>query len=75
MKITSLQDLKKIQKTKLKPELARDYLRDHAPVQYQDDYADLWDNFFEESQATLESDAAYSLNDAMALLRRECHIK
>lgn len=67
--------LKKIQKTKLKPELARDYLRDHAPVQYQDDYADLWDNFFEESQATLESDAAYSLNDAMALLRRECHIK
>ncbi|RYX94647.1 MAG: hypothetical protein EOO28_13590 [Comamonadaceae bacterium] len=67
--------LRKIQKTGLQPEKAQQYITENAPAQYQDDYIDLWENFIDESQATLESDAAYALNDALALLRRECHVK
>ena len=56
------------------PELAHQYLLDHAPEQYQEGYVQLWADFVEEAQATLQSDALYSQNDALALLRRECHV-
>jgi hypothetical protein len=35
----------------------------------------LWDDFVEEAQAMLQSDAVHALHDALALLRRECHVQ
>jgi hypothetical protein len=67
--------LRKIQKSGFKPALAHQYIVDHAPVQHQDAYASLWDDFVEEAQATLQSDAVHALHDALALLRRECHVQ
>jgi hypothetical protein len=67
--------LRKIRKSGFKPALAHQYLLDHAPVQHQDAYASLWDGFVEEAQATLQSDAVHALHDALALLRRECHVQ
>ncbi len=67
--------IRKIQKAGFKPEAATDYVRSHAPSQYQSDYAQLWSNFVEEAQGLLESDAVGALDDALALLRRECNIK
>ncbi len=59
----------------LDPELARQYILDNAPEQHQGDYAQLWQEFIEDAQATLQSDRDYELKDAMALLRRECNVK
>ena len=67
--------IRKIQKAGFKPEAATDYVRSHAPAQYQSDYAQLWSNFVEEAQGLLKSDAVGALDDALALLRRECNIK
>ncbi len=67
--------LRKIRKSGFHPALAQQYIAEHAPAQHQDAYASLWEAFVEEAQATLESDAVHSLNDALALLRRECHVK
>jgi hypothetical protein len=67
--------LRKIRKSGFKPALAHQYIVDHAPVQHQDAYASLWDDFVEEAQATLQSDAVHALHDALALLRRECHVQ
>lgn len=67
--------LRKIQKSGFDPALAHQYIVDHAPVQHQDAYASLWDDFVEEAQATLQSDAVHALHDALALLRRECHVQ
>ena len=67
--------IRKIQKAGFKPEAATDYIRTHAPAQYQSDYAQLWSNFTEEAQGLLKSDAVGALDDALALLRRECNIK
>lgn len=66
--------LRKIRKSGFHPALAQQYILDHAPVQHQDAYASLWEAFVDEARATLESDAVHSLNDALALLRRECHV-
>ena len=57
------------------PERASQFLREHAPQMYQDDYLQLWQDFVDESQATLCSDAVYAESDALALLRRECHVQ
>ena len=57
-----------------KAELAGQFILDHAPAQYQDDYLQLWADFMEEARSTLQSDAAYALKDALSLLRRECHV-
>ena len=57
------------------PELAREYIRNHAPEQHQADYAKLWDDFIEDALPTLTSDFDYELKDAIALLRRECNVK
>ncbi|MBA4328391.1 MAG: hypothetical protein C0428_09215 [Polaromonas sp.] len=67
--------LRKIRKSGFHPALAQQYILDHAPAQHQDAYASLWEAFVDEAQATLESDAVHSLNDALALLRRECHVQ
>ena len=67
--------LRKIRKSGFKPALAHQYIVDHAPVQHQDAYASLWDDFLEEAQATLQSDAVQAFEDALALLRRECHVQ
>ena len=66
--------VRKIRKSGLKTEAAKDYIAEHAPLPYQDDYTQLWDNFLEDALSTLQSDMDYALNDAMALLRRECNI-
>ena len=66
--------LRKIRKSGFHPALTHQYIVDHAPVQHQDAYASLWEAFVDEAQATLESDAVHALNDALALLRRECHV-
>jgi hypothetical protein len=58
-----------------KPELASDFIRDHAPAEHQADYEQLWQSFLEDALATLQSDFDYELNDALALLRRECNLK
>lgn len=67
--------LRKIRKSGFKPALAHQYIVDHAPVQHQDAYASLWDDFVEEAQGTLQSDAVQAFDDALALLRRECHVQ
>lgn len=67
--------VRRIQKSGFKPELARQYILDHAPAQYRDDYAQLWTDFVDEAQQTLQSDAVHALQDALALLRRECNVK
>ncbi|MFN3571280.1 MAG: hypothetical protein ACK4VX_13455, partial [Polaromonas sp.] len=66
--------LRKIRKSGFHPALVRQYILDHAPVQHRDAYASLWEAFVDEAQATLESDAVHALHDALALLRRECHV-
>jgi hypothetical protein len=66
--------VRKVRKSGFHPALAYQYIVEHAPVQHQDAYASLWEAFVDEAQATLESDAVHSLNDALALLRRECHV-
>ena len=67
--------VRKIQKAGFKPEAVTEYIWTHAPAQHQNDYAQLWSNFVEEATALLKSDAIGALDDAMALLRRECNIK
>ena len=67
--------VRKIQKSGLNVELAHQYIRANAPVQFQQDYAKLWADFVEESQPTLLSDSFSRLEDALALLRLECNVK
>lgn len=67
--------IRKLRKSGWKPELASDYIRHNAPFAFAQDYLTLWDQFVQESAKTLQSDMDYGLNDAMALLRRECQVK
>lgn len=66
---------RKLRKSGMQPERARQYIEDHAPAQHQEDYALLWQGFIDDASATLLSDRDYALNDALALLRRECNVK
>ncbi len=66
--------VRKIRKSGLNTQKTHQYIADHAPSPYQADYAALWDNFLEDALSTLQSDMDYALNDALALLRRECNI-
>lgn len=61
-------------KASFNPELARQYILAHAPAQHQEGYLHLWADFAEEAQPVLQSDSTYALSDALALLRRECHV-
>ena len=71
--------VRKIQKTGVRPgfnpALTCQYIQDHAPVHYQDSYLQLWADFVDEAQPLLQSDSTFALQDALALLRRECHVK
>ena len=66
--------LRKIRKTGLDSDKVRAYITQHAPAEHQDDYQHLWYTFTEEAESTLKSDLAHAHNDALALLRRECHV-
>ena len=66
--------VRKIRKHGLQPGLVTDYLKAHAPEQHQEDFVRLWEEFMSEAQATLLSDHDHKLNDALALLRRECNV-
>ena len=67
--------VRKIRKTGLKPDLVGNYILAQAPAQHQEGYTQLWTDFLEEAQDTLQSDRDYALKDAVALLRRECNVK
>lgn len=68
--------VRKIRKTKaFEPQIASDFIRDHAPAEHQADYEKLWRSFIDDGLATLQSDFDYQLNDALALLRNECNLK
>jgi len=66
--------IRKIRKSGVQPELATTFIQANAPAEHQDDYIDLWESFIDDSLATLMSDHDYKLHDALALLRRECHV-
>jgi hypothetical protein len=66
--------IRKIRKSGLRPALATDFIFSQAPQHHQNDYAELWNAFVEDAQPVLQSDRDYALNDALALLRRECNI-
>ena len=66
--------VRKIRKSGFFPSLARDFILAHAPVQFESDYARLWTSFVEEAQPLLTSDAAFAMDDALALLRLECQV-
>jgi hypothetical protein len=66
--------VRKIRKSGVQPALARQFIESHAPAEHREDYLSLWNNFIEDALPTLQSDHDYTFNDAVALLRRECHI-
>lgn len=67
--------IRKMRKTGVKPELAVQYIQAHAPTQDQEDGVLLWTDFWNDAQATLLSDYDYALQDALALLARNCNVK
>ena len=67
--------VRKVKKAGFKPEAAFEYIAAYAPATYQNDYAQLWRNFADEASPVLKSDAVGSVDDAMALLRRECNVQ
>ena len=67
--------IRKIRKSGFYPSLARDFILANAPVQFEADYAQLWAGFALEAQPLLTSDAAFAMEDTLALLRRECQVK
>lgn len=66
--------VRKIRKSGLQPGLVSDYILENAPVQYQSDYLQMWNDFLEDAQARLCSDHDYDLHDAMGVLRRDCNV-
>ena len=66
--------VRKIRKSGAKPELASQYILGNAPVEYQNDYLQMWQDFWSDAESTLTSDHDYDLHDAQALLKRECNI-
>jgi hypothetical protein len=67
--------IKKIRKTGLDVELPIAYIREHAPVAYQNDFCEMWQEFIADAQSTLKSDFDYNLHDAMAMLRLQCNVE
>ena len=66
--------LRKIHKTGFDAERAAAFIRDHAPQAWRAGYLALWEGFVQESEATLCSDQLGAQQEAVALLRRECHV-
>ena len=67
--------IKKIRKTGLDAQLPIAYIREHAPVAYQTDFCEMWQEFITDAQSTLKSDFDYNLHDALALLRLQCNVE
>jgi hypothetical protein len=67
--------IKKIRKSGIDTELPIAYIREHAPVAYQNDFCEMWQEFITDAQSTLKSDFDYNLHDAMALLRLQCNVE
>ncbi|MDE2417868.1 MAG: hypothetical protein KGN32_08690 [Burkholderiales bacterium] len=67
--------VRKIRKSGLHPELATQFITQHAPEAHRSDALQLWQDFVEDAQTTLESDRDYELKDVLSLLRRECNVK
>ena len=67
--------IKKIRKSGLDAELPLAYIREHAPVAYQNDFCEMWQEFIADAQSTLKSDFDYNLHDGMALLRLQCNVE
>lgn len=66
--------LRKIQKDGWDAERASAFIQGHAPPALRASYLALWQGFVQESQATLCSDHVGARQEALALLRRECHV-
>ena len=66
--------LRKLRTKGWEPSLADDFITEHAPEVHRDDYRALWRSFVGEARGTLDDDHDYGLGDALALLRRECHV-
>ncbi|NMM89071.1 hypothetical protein B2J88_32805 [Rhodococcus sp. SRB_17] len=66
--------LGKIGRSGFDAERATAFIRLHAPQAWADSYLALWSSFVQESQATLCSDRVGAQQEALALLRRECHV-
>lgn len=66
--------VRRLRKHGADPAKAREFITTHAPGAFQADYLAIWDHFWHDAQKTLLSDMDYQLHDALALLRRECHV-
>lgn len=66
--------VRKLRSKGWQPDLAEAFIRAHAPGLHRADYLALWQGFVAEARGTLEDDHDYGLSDALALLRRECHV-
>ena len=67
--------IKKIRKSGIAVDLPIAYIREHAPVAYQNDFCEMWQEFITDAQSTLKSDFDYNLHDALALLRLQCNVE
>ena len=67
--------VRKIRTHGWQPALAHDFITAHAPGAFQQDYCALWDSFVSESEKTLRDDRDEKRINALALLRRECHVQ
>jgi len=67
--------IRKIRKSGWQPELAEQYIQAHSPAAYQADYLKLWHSFVDEARAPLTRDVDDGIQNALTLLRRECHVK
>jgi hypothetical protein len=66
--------IRKIRKSGWQPELAQQFIATHAPVQDQADYLRLWAEFVADAQPTLLSDFDHTVQDALAILARDCNV-
>ena len=66
--------VRKIRKSGFAPELASQFIAQHAPVQHQEDCVRMWADFLHEAQSTLQSSFDYELKDALALLDAHCNL-
>ena len=66
--------VRKIRKSGMNPQLVSPYILGNAPAQFQSGYLQMWQDFLEDAHSRLLSDHDYELQDAMALLRRDCNI-
>ncbi len=67
--------IRKIRKQGLSSELATEFINRHAPLNFQSDFSQLWQDFLVHALPILCSDHDVKLNDALALLRHECNVK